>query len=212
MTSIQLAQIDSLDYYGIKSLGNVEPCHALEHLPVGYKVLDYSYTIKGCSLSTFHRDVTSSQYVFKTKHPTYTFIKYYNSGAQISFCPGSHRSTPFVYTNPVTVSGYSKDSYLFNCDLVHAGAIGGAGASRVVKQYKLVHKDDEILLCHLVNLHTVKHGGCDVGALRETFSRQLSLVFSFIINHILTPYLQEDSKSAMSRFLVSLYGRSFYNM
>ena len=48
----------------------------LEQLPEGYKFLNYRYTIEGCTLSTFHRDVTSSQYIFETKHPVYTFITY----------------------------------------------------------------------------------------------------------------------------------------
>jgi len=31
----------------------------LKRLPPGYRFLDYTYTIDGCTLSTFHRDVTS---------------------------------------------------------------------------------------------------------------------------------------------------------
>ena len=33
---------------------------ALALLPAGYEFLNYRYGISGCSLSTFHRDVTSS--------------------------------------------------------------------------------------------------------------------------------------------------------
>ena len=47
-----------------KHLTNVE---LLKHLPKDYVFLNYEYEIKGRTLSTFHRDVTSSQYEFNTK-------------------------------------------------------------------------------------------------------------------------------------------------
>ena len=92
----------------------------LEQLPEGYKFLNYRYTIEGCTLSTFHRDVTSSQYIFETKHPVYTFITYEYDGPALSVCPGSHRTTPFLINRPVVVNA---NSVLFNCDVVHAGSL-----------------------------------------------------------------------------------------
>ena len=187
-----------MEAYGIKSLGNVKPSEALEYLPLGYKILNYSFTIEGCSLSTFHRDVTSSHYVFKTRHPTYTFIKYYYAGPQIPFLPGSHRSTPFAYSSPVTVTGESRDGYLFNCDLVHAGAMGGPGPARLVKQYKLIHSDDERALGHLNNVHTVKRGKCDISPAYETLSRHLSIMFS---RHIFKEIIKVLLAGSSSRYM-----------
>ena len=80
---------------------------ALRRLPAGYVYLKYRYTIDGCSLSTFHRDVTSSAYVYETKHPVYTFIVYRSAAPNtplLSVCPGSHRTTPFLFSSPVVVS------------------------------------------------------------------------------------------------------------
>ena len=50
---------------GYKILYNNPPQDViLSYLPKDYVFIDYKYVIKGCSLSTYHRDVTSSQYVF----------------------------------------------------------------------------------------------------------------------------------------------------
>ena len=42
----------------------------LVQLPKGYVFLDYSYTIRGDSLVTWHRDVTSGQTYHGTTFPT----------------------------------------------------------------------------------------------------------------------------------------------
>ena len=48
----------------------------LDYLDNGYILMNYKYVLEGPALSTYHRDVTSSKTVFKTRHPTYTFFKY----------------------------------------------------------------------------------------------------------------------------------------
>ena len=95
----------SLDEDGFAILGKVKNEHCLNILPKGYKFINYKYSIKGCSLSTFHRDVTSSQYIFKTKYPIYTFARYLNTGPHISVCPGSHKTAPFLFSNPYSICG-----------------------------------------------------------------------------------------------------------
>ena len=56
-------------------------------------LIDYSYTIRDNALPTFHRDVTSSMRVMRTRFPVYTLILYLSSGPM---CPGSHRTYPFT--------------------------------------------------------------------------------------------------------------------
>jgi len=65
---------------GYVVIDNDDKNEILKLLPPNYHYIDYRYEIKGCTLSTFHRDVTSSQYIFKTKYPVYTHISYYNYG------------------------------------------------------------------------------------------------------------------------------------
>jgi len=67
----------------------------LSYLPDGYTFINYIYEIKGCSISTFHRDITSSQYLFNTIHPVYTYIIYHNTGKLLSIVPNSHKTIPF---------------------------------------------------------------------------------------------------------------------
>jgi len=190
------------------------PEKALSLLPEGYALLDYKYTIRGCSLSTFHRDVTSSPYIYNTKHPVYTFIVYHNAGPALSVCPGSHRTTPFAYTSPLSILSNPNDTpmgVLFHCDLLHAGAINSVGEYRFVEQYKIAHVDDLSKLGHLQGINMEKIGKCNISYPYEIFTRKMSWMFSHITNHHLTPYLQNRSDTHMGKMLLSLYGRDFYN-
>jgi hypothetical protein len=181
----------------------------LNKLPDGYVFLDYKYTINGCTLSTFHRDVTSSQYIFKTKHPVYTFITYEYDGPALSVCPGSHLSTPMLYSRPLTVNA---NSVLFNCDVVHAGSMNIEKKSRKAVQYKIAHKDDIEKLKHLNGIRKEKSGDCNKrnSVALDILYRKLSLIFSYIVNHHMTPYLQDRK----SNILCKLIGeeRCFYNV
>ena len=218
---------------------------ALSKIPdaSNYVYLKYKYIIRGCSLSTFHRDVTSSSYIYNTTHPVYTYIEYTNQTNQplLSVCPGSHKSTPFLYSSPLTIWGKGTTGILFHCDLVHAGAItyegkpspviprpptlasaalmprSGVlpihrfGSLRYAEQYKIAHKDDIATLAHLQNIHMEKDGDCDISPLYEYMSRQVSWIFSHIANHHFTSYLQTRPDTHIGKMLLSLYGREFYN-
>lgn len=184
----------------------------LKTLPTGYKFLDYKYYINGCSLSTFHRDVTSSSYVFKTKHPVYTFIIYDYDGPMISMCPGSNRTAPFLWSLPRTIHGKKGTSILFDCDVVHAGCINTVGSKRKVRQYKVAHADDMIKLDSLQGLNTEKYGQCNVSKPYEVLSRKGSLFFAYVINHLMTPYLQKEHLDLSGKVALWLFGgRKFYN-
>lgn len=185
----------------------VSPQNVLNELPKGYVFLDYIYTIDGCSLSTFHRDVTSSQYVFETTHPVYTFITYeYNGGAPLSLCPGSHKTVPMLYSSPKTVNA---TSVLFNCDLVHAGTLNTERIPRKAVQYKLAHKDDLEKLKHLQGIRKYKYGDCRLLGHKDVIYRLLSLHISYPINHLLTPYLQERKNNTLCKIIGE--DKCFYN-
>ena len=95
---------ESYDYYkyyrtlevdGYKVFMKFDTKQILNELPDGYGFIDYKYQIKGCSLSTFHRDVTSSQTIFKTKYPVYTCITYKNTGDLLTTSIIYYLYTPF---------------------------------------------------------------------------------------------------------------------
>ena len=93
----------------------------LEKLPEGYIFIDYVYKISNVSLSTFHRDVTSSKYIYNTKYPIYTLILYKYDGDLLSVCPGSNKTYPFVWSSIINIHGKSGSAFLFDSDLLHAG-------------------------------------------------------------------------------------------
>ena len=199
----------NLQKHGIIKIKNNK--NVLDYLQTDYVFLEYEYVIRGCTLSTFHRDVTSSKYIFNADFPTYTFIKYYNQGPHISFCPGSHKTTPFLFASPLTLFGNSGDGYLFDCDLVHSGALNNYGDSRHAVQYKLVHKSDLYKFSHLQNIRASTTNSCNINQSYELFQRYFSLLFAFPVNHIFTPLLQNKPSNTISNFVVSLTGKQFYN-
>lgn len=183
---------------------------ALENLPSGYLYINYKYTIKGCTLPTFHRDVTSSQYVFRTKYPVYTYIEYKNKGALLSVCPGSHKTIPFLFSRPKTIYGDEKTGILFNCDLVHAGAISNLGDKRFAEQYKICHIKD-LGKMNLEGINTKVEGNCNLSPIRDLVLRKGSLIFCYITNHVFTKYLQNDQKNWFNKIALQLFGNKFYN-
>jgi hypothetical protein len=183
----------------------------LQKLPAGYQFLDYYYYIKGCSLSTFHRDVTSGQRYFQTKHPTYTVIIYEYDGDFLSVCPNSAESYPFTWSLPVNIKGLKNTIVIFNADTVHCGIINSIGSARKVLQYKVVHADDIDKLKELNNIKVEKTTSCDLSPLVEKSLRFLSWHFCWLINTVFTPLLQRRVNKGLSSYVQDLVPISFYN-
>lgn len=183
-------------------------------LPKDYILIDYLYIIKGCTISTFHRDVTSSSFIFKTRYPIYTLITYYNKGPLLTLCPESHTTTPFLFQPPKIIYGNPGTSILFNCDIVHAGAMNNFGDERLAIQRKICHKDDLETLKHLIGVNKTSIGKCnrkkDDNYIYKL--RKLSLFFSFFVNHIFTSFLLEKpKKDSISEYLIdTFYIGDFY--
>ena len=183
----------------------------LSYLPKYYVFMNYKYIIKGCSLSTYHRDVTSSQYEFKTKYPVYTYIWYKNDGDLLSLCPGSHKTVPYCFSNPKILTAPKNTGIIFNCDVLHAGALNKFGDARYAEQYKIIHKEDYNKLIKLDGINKTKYGNCNINITYEYFSRKVSLLFPYFFNHILTPYLQEKQNTLIGKIVEIIYARDFYN-
>lgn len=200
----------SLAPAGVTTLSGADRDRVLACLPPGYEFLDYRYTISGCSLSTFHRDVTSSAYEFGTRHPVYTLIHYKSAGDLLSVVPGSHRSVPFVWGRPLTISGERDTSVLFDCDVLHAGVLS-RDPDREAVQYKIAHREDLPLLAGLEGIDSAAHNEVSASRFYDWFARKVSLLFPFLINHVFTRHLQASDGSGANRLLVRLVGRAFYN-
>ncbi len=179
-------------------------------LPKDYEFLDYRYSIKGCSLSSYHRDVTSSPYEFDTQHPVYTLIAYHSAGRLLGVVPGSHRTVPFTWGRPQTIGGESGTAVLFNSDVLHAGAMS-SDANRHAEQFKIAHKDDVQRFDSLQGVDTEVSNKSRIGRPYEYACRKISLLFPWFFNHVMTRYLQQNDGSTFNRFLLFVFGRSFYN-
>jgi len=195
-------------------INNANKKNILKYLPPDYMFIDYRYEIKGCTLSTFHCDVTSSKYIYKTKHPVYTLIIYKNDGPLLSVCPNSHKTVPFVWNKPVIIYGKKNTGILFNSDLIHAGAINNLEDKRNLIQYKICHKSDLNKLSHLIGINKINNNSClNKNKKYEYFCRKMSITFSFVINHLFTSILQEKPKkdTIFDYLLSNNYFGDFYN-
>jgi len=181
----------------------------LKKLPGGYKFLDYSYVIKNSTISTFHRDVTSSQTMYNTNYPVYTLIIYKNEGRLLSICPGSHETNPFVHSQIINITGPKNTCILFDCDILHAGCFNECKEREIV-QYKIAHHDDDLLLKHLNNVHIVKEeNDCD-DSVYNHFLRKCSFFFEMPINTVFYPLFQKKHEDGVLSKLQQYGGTQFY--
>jgi hypothetical protein len=187
----------------------------LKILPKDYMFIDYEYTIKNVALSTFHRDVTSSQKIFNTKYPIYTLILYKTTRSDIkeydllSVCPNSHKSYPFVWEPIVNITGKSGTGFLFDCDLLHAGYMNKC-INRELTQYKICHKDDYNKLYSLHKININKTDKCEITN-TSLFIRKLSYYFQLPINYIFYPLLIKREHNNAIGLIQSYIPISFYN-
>ena len=191
------------------------PCNKLKNdilnkLPPDYIFLHYIYKIKNTALSTFHRDVTSSQTINNTKYPTYTCILYKYSGELLSICPGSNKTYPFVTSNILNISGEKGTVFLFDSNLLHSG-MQNMCRDREVIQWKICHKDDLLVLKHLHGVRVEKSDYCKITYYNYCL-RKLSYYFELPINSIFYPLMikRENHESILGK-IQSYIPLSYYN-
>lgn len=162
-------------------------------LPADYVFLDYIYTISGNSLSTFHRDVTSSSKIYNTEFPVYTMILYKTTGELLSFCPNSHNTYPFVWSKIVNITGKGGTVFVFNSELLHAGSTDNC-EKRYAIQYKICHRNDISKLSHLNGIRAKKASDCSDSSLKKwvfRLFRKWSYYFEMPINTFFYPIMIE---------------------
>ena len=184
----------------------------LAKLPPGYMFIDYIYKIQNSALSTFHRDVTSSQYIHKTKYPVYTAILYNYSGELLSFCPGSNKSYPFVWSRITNMHGKTGTVFLFDCDILHAGCDNNCIIKREVLQYKICHKDDLEKLQELSQINVTKIEIDCKSTIWNRIMRKASYFMEMPINTFLYPLMiKRENKNNIIGRIQEYIPISFYN-
>jgi hypothetical protein len=181
----------------------------LNKLPRGYVFINYVYKIQDTSLSTFHRDVTSSQNIYHTKHPIYTMILYKYDGELLSVCPRSNMQYPFVFSHITNISGNAGTAFLFDSELLHAG-MKNKCKKREIIQYKLCHVDDLQLLTHLSGVNKSKKDICKDG-IYESVVRKLSYYLQLPINTLLYPIMIKRENNNFIGAIQSFIPITFYN-
>lgn len=179
--------------------------------PDEYIFLNYKYSIFGTSLSTFHRDVTSSQNSLETKYPTYTLVLYQYDGNFISICPYSHITYPLTLNLPISISGKKNTFVIFNSDMLHAGQINTIGNKRKMIQFKIVHKDDYHKLKHLDDINVTKINDNDNFYIFELIIRKVSYYMSFLTNSYFKEFLISKTEDGIKGLIQDIIPIKFYN-
>ena len=198
------------NYNQMDEVPNIELINdVMTYLPEDYIFLDYMYKIDNSAIFTFHRDITSSQKIFNTKYPVYTLIVYKANGCLLSYCPGSHKSYPFVSSHIVNLKGKEGTAVLFDCEILHAGCINDC-KPRTIIQYKLCHKDDIDLLHSLQGVYKEKKEICNNSVTNKCL-RKLSYYFEFPINYYFSPFMMKKyDPHTFSGYLQSLIPYTYY--
>ena len=188
-----------------------ERIQTLQRLPPNYEFLDYEYAIHSAALSTFHRDVTSSQTLYNCEHPVYTLIVYEYEGDLLSICPASERTWPFVWTRIVNLDGPKGTCILFNSEMLHAGQPNHCNP-RFARQYKICHTTDIKKLVHLQGIRAKKDSIC-IDNTVSRMKRKISYYFAFLINHAFYPFLMQKwgTDTWMGQMQSWLPDHQFYN-
>ena len=188
-----------------------ERTKTLASLPPDYMFLDYEYTIYSAALSTFHRDVTSSQTLYGCEYPVYTLIVYEYEGDLLSICPASERTWPFVWTRIVNLDGPKGTCILFNSEMLHAGQPNHCNP-RFARQYKICHTTDIKKLAHLQGIRAKKDTKC-IDDFWSKMKRKISYYFAFLINHVFYPFLMQKwgLNTWMGQMQSWLPDHQFYN-
>jgi hypothetical protein len=181
----------------------------LKKLPQGYHFANYSYAIKNATISTFHRDVTSSQKLYNSIHPVYTLVLYKHEGCSLSVCPGSNYTYPFVYSQIVNISGPAGACILFNCDLLHAGCFNNCKPREII-QYKIFHQEDALLFEHLNNVQVIKKEDHCEDTFYIHFIRKCSYFFELPINTIFYPLFQKKHNEGIIKNIQDYSSMQFY--
>jgi len=197
------------DDYAKTELNDAFKSQVLETLPPGYQFANYSYTIKNSTISTFHRDVTSSQTLYKSKHPVYTLVLYKHAGCLLSVCPRSNYTYPFVSSQIVNISGPAGSCILFNCDLLHAGCFNNCRPREII-QYKLLHEEDMPLFEHLNDVHVLKEDENCEDSMYVHFIRKCSYFFELPINTIFYPLFQKKHDEGILKNIQDYSSMQFY--
>ena len=141
-------ELRSLDNRSVKERLQSHPrlVSILERLGPGYEFQDYVFILKKSSIHTCHRDANGDFFNKGQKHPSYTMIVFLEGSDNcLEYVPGSEdgRAVNLAGTKPVPCQ--AGDAFLFDANVVHAGAIG---PDRLRVQLKVTHRDDRELISY----------------------------------------------------------------
>jgi hypothetical protein len=186
----------------------------VESLGPGYEFQDYVFILKKSSIHTCHRDANGDLFNEGQSHPSYTIIVFLEGSDNcLEVAPGSHLGQKLNLQGTIPVPCRAGDMFLFDANLVHAGAIG---PDRLRVQMKVTHRDDREKIWYYENYNKVADHENPLPDVIKGIHQRASCAFPFVADmvqdEVKKSYTgeQSDGQRAYSQFF---YGnKDFYKL
>jgi hypothetical protein len=186
----------------------------VESLGPGYQFQDYVFILKKSSIHTCHRDANGDLFNEGQTHPSYTMIVFLEGSDNcLEIAPGSHDGRKLNLEGTTGVPCQAGDLFLFDANLVHAGAIG---PDRLRVQMKVTHEDDRKTIGYYENYNKVADHDNPLPDVVKGIHQRASCAFPFVADMVQDEVKQSytgeqsDGQRAYSQFF---YGnKDFYKL
>jgi len=213
------SEVESLKRMSNKSVKDALMTHqgvleVVKSLGPGYEFQDYVFILKKSSIHTCHRDANGDLFNKGQMNPSYTMIVFLEGSDNcLEVAPGSHDGRKLNPEGTVPVPCRAGDLFLFDANLVHAGAIG---PDRLRVQMKVTHRDDRDTIWYYENYNKVADHDNPLPDAIKGIHQKASCAFPFVADmvqdEVKKSYTGEvsDQQKAYSQFF---YGnQDFYDL
>lgn len=216
LSPTEVESLRQMDNKSVKEYlqGHPRVLKVIESLGPGYQFQDYVFILKKSSIHTCHRDANGDLFNEGQMHPSYTMIVFLEGSDNcLEIAPGSHDGRKI---NPSGTSGIpcrAGDLFLFNANIVHAGAIG---PDRLRVQMKVTHQDDRETIKYYENYNKVADHDNPLPEFVRGIHQKASCAFPFVADMVQDEVKESytgkmsDGQKAYSQFF---YGnQDFYKL
>ena len=154
----------------------------IESLGPGYEFQDYVFILKKSSIHTCHRDANGDLFNEGQQNPSYTIIVFLEGSDNcLEVAPGSQLGQKLNLQGTTPVPCRAGDMFLFDANLVHAGAIG---PDRLRVQMKVTHRDDREKIWYYENYNKVADHENPLPDVIKGIHQKASCAFPFVADMV----------------------------
>jgi hypothetical protein len=214
LSPTEIASLREMDNKSVKAYIQSHPrvLEIIESLGPGYEFQDYVFILKKSSIHTCHRDANGDLFNEGQSHPSYTMLVFLEGSDNcLEVAPGSHDGRKVNLEGTSGVPCQAGDIFLFNANMVHAGAIG---PDRLRVQMKVTHQDDRETIKYYENYNKVADHDNPLPEFIRGIHQKASCAFPFVADMV-QDEVKDTGKVSDGKKMYSqlFYGNSdFYDL